>query len=105
MRHEAAHASQFQPTHRAYFRDGSKAALTVPTGILSKQFSEIQNDPTLDHLIKFYSIIALLEPGVLKLAACTGRMNWPKRGVYFFRESTQIRAESGNGPTPKSWTQ
>jgi hypothetical protein len=40
-------------------------------------------------LIRFYSIIEMLESnigGAKKLTDCSGRMSWPKRGVYFFRE-------------------
>ena len=43
----------------------------------------------LGHLIRFYSIIEMLESnigGAKKLTDCSGRMSWPKRGVYFFRE-------------------
>ena len=31
------------------------------------------------------------------LSACTGRMPWPKRGVYFFMEDGEIRSDSGSG--------
>lgn len=36
--------------------------------------------------------------GARKLAACSGRMNWPHRGVYFFREADEERSDSGKGP-------
>jgi hypothetical protein len=53
------------------------------------------------HLQIFYSILADLESklgGTRHLAACSGQMNWPLRGVYFFREDGEDRADSGNGP-------
>jgi hypothetical protein len=55
----------------------------------------------LAHLIRFYSIIHTLEAnigGAKTLADCSGRMPWPKRGVYFLREDGEIRADSGDGP-------
>jgi hypothetical protein len=54
-----------------------------------------------EHLIRFYSILDKLERqigGARTLAACAGRMDWPKRGVYFFREAGEERADSGIGP-------
>ena len=32
------------------------------------------------------------------LKDCSGKMNWPRRGVYFFLESGQNRCNSGVGP-------
>ena len=32
------------------------------------------------------------------LAACSGRMDWPARGVYFFREAGESRTHTGGGP-------
>lgn len=32
------------------------------------------------------------------LSDCSGRMNWPGRGVYFFFENGEIRSDSGTGP-------
>ena len=52
-------------------------------------------------LNRFYEALALLESrigGARKLADCNGRMGWPTRGVYFFFEPNQIRAESEHGP-------
>ncbi len=54
-----------------------------------------------DHLIRFYSILDRLENqigGARKLAECSGRMRWPNRGVYFFREAGEQRADTGTGP-------
>ena len=55
----------------------------------------------LDDLKRFYSSLALLEKrlgGARRLSYCSGHMKWPKRGVYFFRETDEVRADSGNGP-------
>jgi hypothetical protein len=52
-------------------------------------------------LIRFYSIVDGLERnigGARTLADCSGRMDWPERGVYFFREAGEYRTESGEGP-------
>jgi hypothetical protein len=55
----------------------------------------------LGHLRRFYSILdrhAEHVGGARKLADCSGRMLWPIRGVYFFREPGQQRSDSGEGP-------
>ena len=36
--------------------------------------------------------------GARTLAACSGRMDWPRRGVYFFREAGEYRADTGRKP-------
>ena len=36
--------------------------------------------------------------GPRRLAECSGRMDWPRRGVYFFMEPGESRRESGEGP-------
>ena len=36
--------------------------------------------------------------GPCRLAACSGRMVWPQRGVYFFMEAGEVRQDSGEGP-------
>ena len=54
----------------------------------------------LDHLVRFYGILEALERrigGLRLLADCHGRMDWPKRGVYFFMEEGELRADTGNG--------
>jgi hypothetical protein len=48
----------------------------------------------------FYALLATLEQrlgGKRTLSACTGRMQWPERGVYFFFEPGQFRSDSGDG--------
>lgn len=36
--------------------------------------------------------------GARTLAACSGRLDWPQRGVYFFREPGECRSDTGSGP-------
>jgi hypothetical protein len=55
----------------------------------------------LEHLVRFYTILDRLETnigGARTLADCLGRMDWPTRGVYFFREVGENRSDSGEGP-------
>jgi hypothetical protein len=52
-------------------------------------------------LVSFYTILDRLEGNLVGerlLADCSGRMLWPKRGVYFFREAGENRSDTGNGP-------
>ena len=54
----------------------------------------------LDDLKKFYSLLNLLEKrlgGARRLSECNGWMSWPKRGIYFFMESGEVRSDSGSG--------
>jgi hypothetical protein len=54
-----------------------------------------------EHLIRFYSIFDRLEQeigGARRLAECSGRMEWPARGVYFFHEVGEVRSDTGSGP-------
>jgi hypothetical protein len=54
-----------------------------------------------EHLIRFYSVLDDLEKhigGARRLAECSGRMDWPNRGVYFFREPGECRTDTGAGP-------
>jgi hypothetical protein len=51
-------------------------------------------------LVRFYEILAHLENKVgaaRKLANCSGRMDWPERGVYFFFEDREKRSDTGHG--------
>ena len=53
------------------------------------------------HLKRFYDILGVLEHkigGPRRLVTCSGRMDWPSRGVYFFRETGEERSDSGSGP-------
>jgi hypothetical protein len=59
------------------------------------------NEQRLDHRLRFYSILDTLEKnlgGAKKFADCSGRMERLKRGVYFFRETGEMRADTGDGP-------
>ena len=50
--------------------------------------------------VRFYDLLTWVERregGVRTLAACDGRMDWPRRGVYFFFEEGEERSESGSG--------
>jgi hypothetical protein len=52
-------------------------------------------------LVRFYEILATLETKIgspRKLSACSGRMDWPKRGVYFFLEQGENRSDSSHRP-------
>ena len=56
------------------------------------------NSERLKHLVRFYSILDKHEKnigGARKLADCSGRMSWPERGVYFFREPSEIELIRG----------
>jgi hypothetical protein len=51
-------------------------------------------------LLRFYSLLKQLAEkmgGPRELGACVGRMNWPRRGVYFFFEDGEFRTGSGVG--------
>lgn len=52
-------------------------------------------------LRRFYSLLGELarrSGGPHSLADCSGRMDWPGRGVYFFFEQGEERSDSGAGP-------
>jgi hypothetical protein len=58
------------------------------------------SDRRLQDLIRFYSILNRLEKtigGARALADCRGRMKWPARGIYFFREASEHRSDTGEG--------
>ena len=49
---------------------------------------------------RFYELLHRLENrvgGPRRLAECTGRMDWPHRGLYFFYEAGEERSASGEG--------
>jgi hypothetical protein len=59
------------------------------------------NNERLHHLKRFYGLLAGLEQnlgGARKLSDCSGRMNWPRRGVYLFQEADEHRFDTGEGP-------
>jgi hypothetical protein len=50
---------------------------------------------------RFYRLLSQLERqsgSVRRLCECTGRSGWPQRGVYFFYDPIDARADSGTGP-------
>ena len=52
------------------------------------------------HLTRFYDLLDRLEGklgGARKLSECSGRMDWPRRGVYFFWEAGENRTDTGDG--------
>jgi hypothetical protein len=52
-------------------------------------------------LHEFYGLLGLLAESVggpRILDACSGRLGWPQRGVYFFMEDGELRTHSGSGP-------
>ena len=52
-------------------------------------------------LARFHELLTRLKRNVggkRRLADCHGRMGWPERGVYFFFEPGEVRADSGDGP-------
>jgi hypothetical protein len=54
----------------------------------------------LNDIQHFYQILDKLESkvgGKRYLKKCNGRMDWPKRGVYFFFEEGELRTTSGEG--------
>lgn len=55
----------------------------------------------LDDLVRLYDYMKRLERklgGARRLAECHGRMDWPRRGVYFFFENGEERSDTGMGP-------
>lgn len=52
-------------------------------------------------LQRFYSAIERLQnslDGTRTLGGSSGRLKWPRRGVYFFMEDGEMRSETGTGP-------
>ena len=59
------------------------------------------SDARANDLVRFYALLDKLERnigGARRLADCSGRMHWPQRGVYFFRESGEDRSDTGGDP-------
>lgn len=52
-------------------------------------------------IMRFYELLDELSKrigGMRLLRNCQGRMDWPKRGLYFFFEDGESRNQSGSGP-------
>jgi len=65
------------------------------------QSASVRSDRLLGDVKRFYELLDLLEEtvgGKRRLAECDGRMDWPRRGVYFFFEPGETRSTSGAGP-------
>lgn len=55
----------------------------------------------IEDVARFYRALRRLEEGVggaRRLSQCDGRTGWPERGVYFFFQNGEVRADSGDGP-------
>ena len=68
---------------------------------MEQQQDRIMGQARLDDLRSFYGTLNALESrlgGARTLSQCTGRQDWPRRGVYFFREHGENRSDSGAGP-------
>ena len=55
----------------------------------------------LEYLQEFYLLLGRLESasgGARLLGDCTGRQDWPRRGIYFFMEPGEERTDTGSGP-------
>lgn len=58
------------------------------------------NPDRLADIQRFYALVQTIEErigGRRLLAECSGRMDWPRRGVYFFFEPGETRSDSGQG--------
>lgn len=58
------------------------------------------NATRVDDLRRFYRLMEELERrtgGKRALSACSGKMSWPLRGVYFFFEEGEQRSDTGDG--------
>lgn len=54
----------------------------------------------INHLTQSYELLTRLErnlSGARKLSECSGHMDWPRRGVYFFLETGERRSDTGMG--------
>ena len=53
----------------------------------------------LDDLKRFYAVLDELGKnfgGARQLTECSGRMNWPQRGIYFFQEAGECGFDTGS---------
>ena len=65
------------------------------------QSAPVSGDQRLSDVKRFYEFLGILEGtvgGRRCLAECDGRMDWPRRGVYFFFEPGEARSTPGIGP-------
>jgi hypothetical protein len=67
----------------------------------ASKLADVDDQQRSADLIRFYSIMETLKRkigGARKLADCSGKMAWPKRGVYFVYENDEYRSDTGAGP-------
>lgn len=71
-------------------------------GVQLRWLNTVNHNPDrLDHLERFYHLLARLEQGLggkRVLRECTGHMDWPKRGVYFLFEPEEMRTLKKSEP-------
>lgn len=68
---------------------------------MENAITESMNNKRRQHLEQFYSLIDRIEQVLGSsriLAQCSGRLVWPVRGIYFFRETGEYRSNTGSGP-------
>jgi len=73
----------------------------VDLGESSSLENEAVGRKRIDDLERFYSILEnpSEKTGETRLLSeCTGKMDWPIRGVYFFQEPGETRTATGTGP-------
>lgn len=59
------------------------------------------NNRRKQHLMEFYQLLTQLDHQLgdaRRLSECSGSTSWPQRGVYFFRETGEVRTDTGDGP-------
>src|SRR5262245_12149686 len=68
----------------------------MPLGVqISWLMRETMGQPSVRMLNRFYELLLELEIGLggkRQLRSCTGKMRWPRRGVYFFFEPGEYRS-------------
>ncbi len=73
----------------------------IPVTTLPRWRAKRLNGQRTYHLKQFYEMLTQLETklgGARRLSDCHGRMGWPRRGVYFFCETGEVRTDTGEGP-------
>ena len=83
--------------------DSNGRAAHRQTASLARPRHPVSQEPTADRVadtVRFYELLSDLAAslgGCRRLAECSGRMDWPQRGVYFFFEPGESRSLSGTG--------
>jgi hypothetical protein len=79
---------------QSHSRQPSRALPRTPA------IQEVSDYTRSHHLTRFYETLDELEcriGGRRTLGKCSGYMDWPTRGVYFFMEDGETRSDTGNG--------